>query len=69
MSFPLVEAGPVDPMLKEIRKESMKTLSLAFRQTALIKAATSILRGSFQSLRNLPRQKRLLDRSHGDREI
>jgi hypothetical protein len=56
-------------MIKDIRKEDFKHLSLAFTKTALLKAATLILPGSFQSLRNLPRQKRLFDHTQRDIEI
>ncbi len=63
ISFPLAKNGRVYPMQKDIRKEALSHLSLAFRQFGQLLSWTTST--SFHSVRNLPKQKGLFD--HGPR--
>lgn len=62
ISFPFVKDGPVSPMLKDIRKEAPKHLSLTFRESDQLLSRLPLTvdtPGSFHSVRNLHKQKRL----------
>jgi len=62
ISLPLGKKGPVYPMLKEVLKEALKPLSLAFRE---FEQPVSWLPLRYfwvvHSVRKLPKQERLLE--------
>ncbi len=66
ISFPFLKDGPVCPMLKEIRKEALKHLSLAFREFEQHLSWLPLRYFQVISLRNVTKQKTLTkEKDHG----